>query len=314
MPIVSVIIPTFGRPFLLRNAIQSTLNSTFLDLEILVVDDNEKEDLKTETKKIVQEFDSGVVKYLVNDRSKGGCGARNCGLINSNSDVIVFLDDDDLMVNMGIEHRLAVLDDGADFVFGRHLYVDSIYGYAIESPFESKDSFSFNDFMAGYCPATTSALMAKKAAIIGCGMFSEELESYQDYDMWLRASKKYLIKKTDQIVVEFIQHSGDRVGVNISKRIRALNVLVSKWRKEIDASGGGGIFINRMLYAAYMKNGKVLLSNKNGGRKSAFISFYNAFLLKENRRSPVIWMGLSLIGFNLTKKLLHFVKNAEGMR
>lgn len=312
MPVVSVIIPTFGRPSLLRGAIYSVLNSTDLDLEILVIDDNRKNDFKIKTKEVVSEFDSRVVKYLENERSMGGCGARNTGLINANSEFVAFLDDDDLMTNMSIEHRLDVIKDNADFVFGRHRYVDNIYGYSIDSPLESKSNFLFEDFITGYCPATTSALLVRKKAIIDCGMFSEELESYQDYDLWLRASRQYRIKKTDEIVVHFIQHSGDRVGVNIDKRLRALGVIVSKWESEISRLDGVKSFVNRMLYAAYMKNGKVLLSTQRETRKYAFPSFFKAFLLTKNKLSPIVWMTLSLVGFDITRIIVCLSKKIRG--
>jgi glycosyltransferase involved in cell wall biosynthesis len=96
LPLVSVVIPTYNRPKLVGNAIESVLAQTFQNFEIIVVDDS----TDNETEMVVKNFNNAKIKYIrVEDIQKGSAAARkkNIGVRNSSPDskYIAFLDDDD---------------------------------------------------------------------------------------------------------------------------------------------------------------------------------------------------------------------------
>ena len=92
-PKVSVIIPTYNRPHLIGRAIQSILNQTYQNFEIVVIDDSPND----ETEKVVKKFGDARIKYIHNKIRSNLPKARNQGVRESSSDskYIAFLDDDD---------------------------------------------------------------------------------------------------------------------------------------------------------------------------------------------------------------------------
>jgi len=91
MPKVSVIIPTFNRSKLLIEAVQSVLNQTFQDFEILIIDDGSTDD----TKQRIRDLRESRFRYRRNRVNPGVSASRNKGISNSRGGYIGFIDDDD---------------------------------------------------------------------------------------------------------------------------------------------------------------------------------------------------------------------------
>jgi len=96
MPLVSIIIPTYNRSNLLKRAIQSVLEQTLQDYEIVVVDDCSKDN----TQGIVNSFQDERIKYIKLDKNSGGSLIpRTTGVEKSSGKYIAVLDDDDFWVD-----------------------------------------------------------------------------------------------------------------------------------------------------------------------------------------------------------------------
>ena len=110
--LVSVIIPTFSRPYNLERAIKSTLSQTYKNIEIIIVDDNgigSKYQIETE-KAIRNYIKKGEVKYIKHDINKNGATARNTGLKASKGIYVNFLDDDDEFLPDKIKNQVDLLE------------------------------------------------------------------------------------------------------------------------------------------------------------------------------------------------------------
>ena len=96
-PLVSVIIPTYGRPNLLLRAINSVLNQSYSNIEIIVVDDNNPGSLeRDQTQKLLEKYiQENKIMYIKMDKNVGGALARNKGVEVCSGALICFLDDDD---------------------------------------------------------------------------------------------------------------------------------------------------------------------------------------------------------------------------
>ncbi len=81
-PYFSVIIPTFNRPQMLVSAIETVLNQSFQDFEIIVVDDHSNADVQP----VVNTFNDSRIKCIKNGNRKGANGARNTGIEESGGD------------------------------------------------------------------------------------------------------------------------------------------------------------------------------------------------------------------------------------
>lgn len=111
---VSVIIATYRRNETLKRAIESVLNQTYNDIELIVVDDNADAEWNAEVSNIVNIHPA--VKYIQNKENKGSAMTRNIGISEAEGEFITFLDDDDIYLPEKIEHQLNdMIKHNADF-------------------------------------------------------------------------------------------------------------------------------------------------------------------------------------------------------
>ncbi len=113
-PKVSVIIPTYNRADKIDKAIQSVLNQTYQNFEIIIIDDSEN----NETEKVVQTFKDPRIKYIHNKKRGNMPKARNQGVRESSPDskYIAFLDDDDILLPQFLEKTVKILEEKEDIV------------------------------------------------------------------------------------------------------------------------------------------------------------------------------------------------------
>jgi glycosyltransferase involved in cell wall biosynthesis len=121
-PEVSIIIPTYNRSALLRDAVSSVLRQdTEATFEIIVVDNNSKDDTSAVVQSLMQRH-PGKVQYVV-EPQQGNAHARNRGVTTSKGDIIAFIDDDVSVESDWLNTFKGVMDSREDlsFVGGRVL-------------------------------------------------------------------------------------------------------------------------------------------------------------------------------------------------
>lgn len=127
-PLVSTIIPSYKRPAsFVKRAIDSALNQTYQNIEIVVVDDNPpgspaREDLA----QLLQEYEGEArVRAVINPQNMGGSEARNEGVKAARGEYLAFLDDDDEFLPNKIEAQLTLmLENDLDMTFSDYKLVD----------------------------------------------------------------------------------------------------------------------------------------------------------------------------------------------
>lgn len=109
-PIVSIIIPTYNRTDYLKLTLESVLNQTFQDFEIIVVDDGTP---NTNNEVLCEKFDR--VKYIKIENSGGPAKPRNKGILEAKGEYVAFVDDDDLWLPTKLEKQVAILQSNPNF-------------------------------------------------------------------------------------------------------------------------------------------------------------------------------------------------------
>jgi glycosyltransferase involved in cell wall biosynthesis len=102
MPTFSVVIPTYGRPQFLRDAVESVLAQTIDDFEVIVVDDHSPVPVEPPRDRRVR-----VVRAT---RNGGPAAARNLGVAAASGEILTFLDDDDTWTPERLKHALSALE------------------------------------------------------------------------------------------------------------------------------------------------------------------------------------------------------------
>jgi len=269
---VSVIIPTYGRSLMLKRAISSVVNQKYTSFEIIVVDDNSPEsDHRKRTEACILNFDDII--YIKHEKNFGGCVARNTGIKRAKGAFIAFLDDDDEWEKDFLEKQLKRFDkDNVGAVYC-NFFLNKMNGeftYSKKIEFENFKGNVYGKLLSGWCPASTSLFIIKKKCFEICGFFDEQLESFQDYDMWLRISKKFEFNYSDEYLIIKHEHLSDQISLNPITRKNGLNVLKSKFTNILDNSDmcifqeTAEIFEKRIIYS------NVIVCRQKGEFANAF--------------------------------------------
>ena len=200
MPRVSVIIPTYDRAETLPDAIDSALEQTVSDLEVVVVDDGSTDD----TPSVLASVDDPRVRPVVHATNRGANVARNTGIEHARGEYVAFLDSDDRWHPEKLERQLEALEErsaewvGAycDFEFelsGGGSWLRSTAASALARTDETEDVVvEGGEELAGEIladnvqPGAGSTLLVRTAVAREVGGFDVTLERFQDPEFCLR--------------------------------------------------------------------------------------------------------------------------------
>ncbi len=213
MPLISVIIPAYNAEKTITETIESVLNQTFSDFEIVAIDDGST-DATLETMENVH--DPRI--RLFSQVNSGAQQTRNRGLANAVGDYVAFLDADDLWTADKLEAQLNTLQASADaavayswtdFIDGsgqvlRHGRRITVNGNALEKMLVS------NFLESGSNP------LIRRQALLDVGGFDESLSAAQDWDLYLRLAAKYpfVTVPRSQILYRISSHS---ISANVAR-------------------------------------------------------------------------------------------------
>lgn len=297
---VSVVIPTYRRAAALKEAIASALAQGSVVLEILVIDDNEDASESGKVLEAVRETGHPeTVKYLRNARTKGAPGARNTGIFLAQGEVIAFLDDDDGWLagklEAQIEHMRA---NGCPGVFCGFAWHDHIFNTVVECRPDYKE-VTREMLLAGHCPVSTTLAAVDTAILRETGGFDESFPSFQDYDLWMRLVSFGNLGVVPDVLAVFNEHDGDRVSVNIDRRMRGWERFRAKWENDFPP-GQLGRLERQYRLTACLANAK---SRYSTSYREAVGWSARAVLVAPGAFRPWAWLLLSLAGFRLGRRL-----------
>lgn len=197
LQLITVYIPTKDRCQLLQRAVSSVLAQTYLNIELIIVDDGSTDETSDYLEKL--SLSDKRVRYYTNQQSRGACYSRNIAIENANGHFVTGLDDDDEF----LPHRLQSLVDAYDPKYAficAGFYWD--YGNYRKKVNNSSLVFSLSDLL-NYNEVSNQVLVEKERLLAIDG-FDVTFVACQDYDVWTRLMIKYgeakRIKNTSYIV------------------------------------------------------------------------------------------------------------------
>lgn len=210
LPLISVIIPTYGARGALAKAVASALDQSFGNVEVIVVDDNPPEsDGRKATEETMAQFATNpAVKYIRHSENRNGAAARNTGLRHADGDYIAFLDDDDSFLPPKLERQLDFLN--------RHPEFDAAYCFASKNgkqikcfPYEGSPSF---ELLVGKTFMPTPSLLFRKGPLLDIGGFDESFRRHQDYELLLKFfNRGYSIGCLREPLVDIGSNAGENI-------------------------------------------------------------------------------------------------------
>ena len=229
--LVTVVITTHKRPpELVERAIQSVVAQTHKELEIIVVDDSPEDyENRAGVKKMVATYATKSVTYIAHGECMGACAARNTGLSVAKGEYIGFLDDDDEWMPEKIEEQLKefVSEDVALVYCGRKTVYDET-GEIVIKPLLCVCEDVYAKLMFENFIGSTSCPLLKTEALRSIGGFDVEMQSAQDYDVWLRIVQKYSIRYVNKPLVIYHFHRDEQITKNPTKKVAGLERIIMK--------------------------------------------------------------------------------------
>lgn len=182
-PIVSIIIPTFNRQEVLGRALNSILNQTFDQWELIVVDGASTDD----TANFVRTNYPDVRLIQLNE-NRGAAATRNAGIQVASSRYIAFLDSDDEWQPEYLQRMVDTLESNPNNPMAYSGYISCLDGEeakrSIPKPIESDQVLSM--LLREAFIQTMSLVVIRKSAFNTVGLFEETLRSYHDIELYLR--------------------------------------------------------------------------------------------------------------------------------
>lgn len=232
-PLFSVIILTFNRSNFLKAAIESVLNQSYGNFELIIIDDNSTDN----TKEVIDSFQDGRIRYFINNRSKGQAGARNSGIAKASGQWVAFLDDDDIWLSGKLEkqqHQISEIDYSIGFLYTGYASYDFdkseiISVFTPEKRGWIQKEILYKNPIGGICSVAIRKDLFEKA-----GGFDEKFPSMVDMDMWVRISGLTGIDYINETLVYVRKSNEDRISLNLERKLNGSLLFWEKYRDLIN--------------------------------------------------------------------------------
>lgn len=199
---ISVIIPTYNRARLLPRALQSVLNQTFSEIEVIVVDDASTDN----TEQIVASMTDSRIWYVRLDHNSGACIARNIGIQAAHGKWIAFQDSDDEWLPDKLEKQFAQLQEtGADVVFCafKHYGTDGEKQYTFPHAHVQPGRITYEQLLFENLVSTQTIL--GKRECFEQTPFKPNFPRLQDWEMMLRMVQRYDVRYFNDVLVRLYE-------------------------------------------------------------------------------------------------------------
>lgn len=212
---VSVIIPTYNRPMWLPETIESVLNQTYPNIEIIVVNDGSTDN----TEQVLEPYRDRI-KYIY--KENGGPGsAVNAGIMASTGEYVARIDDDDLFLPEKVELQVKMFqsDPRLGLVATDHHIInpEGDIIYTREVPDLSKQGAFL--FLLQHCIFSQPTVMVSKACYDKVGLYKNIYA--QDYEMWIRIARQYPVGVIHKPLAMYRRHDLNRSGKISSEKVNA---------------------------------------------------------------------------------------------
>jgi len=183
-PRISIVLPTYNGAKYIRKSIDSCLNQTYANIELIIVDDGSTD----ETPRIIKAYLDKRIKYFRHKKNKGLPHALNTGFANATGEYLTWTSDDNYYDKNAIEKMCNFLQAGScEFVYCDY-YTFKNDDFSIKKLISLPEQVAFENTN----PVRACFLYSRRVKEI-IGEYDPDTELAEDYDYWIRVSKKFHI-------------------------------------------------------------------------------------------------------------------------
>ncbi len=196
MPFFSIIIPVYNRKELVIKAIDSVLNQTFTDYELIVVNDGSTDDTSE-----IKTLYNKKIRYL-EQTNLGVSAARNLGIKKSKGKYIALLDSDDYWLPEKLARQFAYIKQYPEIKIHQSQEVWMRNGLRVNPKkiHQKKAGHIFKESLQ-LCLISPSAVVLERELFDRYGLFDEKMPVCEDYDLWLRIGAHQDVGLLDEFLI-----------------------------------------------------------------------------------------------------------------
>jgi glycosyltransferase involved in cell wall biosynthesis len=251
-PLISIIIPTYNRGFLITRAVLSVLQQTYNNLEVIVIDDASTDDTSKRVAEL-QNKDSRVLYFRLKS-NMGAQAARNIGIKKASGEFIGFLDSDNEWLPQKLELQMKFFECGRR----KCGVVYSGFRRVFDDNSPSKDEKPcfrgniYKDSLREWI-ADTSTLVVEKDLLLRVGQCDERVRAYQEWDLCIRLARYAEFDFVDEpLVIYNIINRIPTISKDLLNTANGYLDIVSIHRDEILKELGHDTLSKHLLYAAHL--------------------------------------------------------------
>jgi len=247
--LVSTIIPTYNRAHVLGCAVQSVLNQTYRNFELLIIDDGSVDN----TEEIVNAFDDSRIYLYKHDKNLGQTAALNTGLLIAKGKYIAFLDSDDEWLPQMLEKQVRVFreDDSLGVVY---TWAGTYRAGGVLKPvvkFSSRGYINKQALIQGYVSHMIT-MMVKKTCYDSVGLLDINFDNCNDDDICLRLAREYRFGLIPEILAIVHDDGGSQITKDSKSYADGWWRLFTKHEKEIRRVCGDRILAKHYARCAWL--------------------------------------------------------------
>jgi hypothetical protein len=197
---VSIVLPTYNGSRYIRQSLDSCLQQTFANFEVLVVDDGSSDDIRG----IVDGYSDARIRYIRHPRNRGLAEALNTGFRNARGEYLTWTSDDNYYERDAIEEMVRFLETygDVDFVYADSFVIDDEGNAAQHAPvFRTGPVQSLErDNFIGAC------FLYRRAVYERTGDYDANLRLVEDYDYWLRVAGHFTMQRLARPLYHYRYH------------------------------------------------------------------------------------------------------------
>lgn len=287
---ISVIIPTHNRSDVIGRAIESVLNQTYKDVEIVIASDGSTDNTE-EVVRRYQEQHSNIELISISP-NKGANNARNEGIKASKGEYIAFLDDDDDWELDKLESQMNIFRKnqsvGLVYTGINIIYVNENISYSSLSGYRGDLS---KEILIKNVIGATSSVMVRKEVLDKSGYFDIKMPAKQDYDLWIRVCQHTKVDFVVEPKLNYYNYTGSKqISGRVDRHEKAVAIMKEKYETLFAR-------LNNEEKKKQQTNLNVSIANvalRNNDKKLAFKYSYKAFKSNPNLKSFIYMISTPL--------------------
>ncbi|MCX6718067.1 MAG: glycosyltransferase [Candidatus Staskawiczbacteria bacterium] len=238
--LVSIVLPTCNGSRYLKQSIDSCLNQTYKNLELIIVDDGSSDN----TADIIKSYSDRRIRYFKHEKNLGLPAALNTGFAKSAGEYLTWTSDDNFYAKKAIARMAEVLEKNKDigFVYANFYLIDEAGKILKPLRAGSPKSLDNNNFI-GAC------FLYRREVYEKIGEYDLKLRLAEDYNYWLRIRQSFKMKRINDFLYYYRHHQNSLTSLNKLAEIAA----------QVQKAGRGYVSCS----AEYYHQGKVFFYKKD---------------------------------------------------